>query len=261
MSSPMRSPDTLSAISSPESACGASPCASPDGPTIAPSGPDHVRVNLSARQAKALGFLTSGIFGPPGTGLSSSVDLQSYLANRLQAALSILGSTLFRLTWKPWVLPSGRSLSRLRASVPRISAIERSSWPTPTTRDHKDGTECSNVPLNALLGRVVWLASWPTPRASENVQTNLDQIAATGSSWLGQNRGATVATMAQLATPARLTATGEILTGSCAGTQSGGQLSPAHSRWLMGLPPEWDACAPMATRSTRKRPPNSSGPR
>ena len=29
-------------------------------------------------------------------------------------------------------------------------------WPT-TTRDWKDGSECPNVPLNSLLGRVAWL--------------------------------------------------------------------------------------------------------
>lgn len=29
-------------------------------------------------------------------------------------------------------------------------------WPTTTTRDHKDGPFCPNVPTNALLGRAVW---------------------------------------------------------------------------------------------------------
>lgn len=53
--------------------------------------------------------------------------------------------------------------------------------------------------------------------------------------------------------PMRLCSDRTLLTGSTAGMASGGRLNPAHSRWLMRLPPEWDACAPTETRSTRKR--------
>lgn len=43
-------------------------------------------------------------------------------------------------------------------------------FPTPTTRDHKDGTAqaCANVPVNGLLGRAVHM--YPTPRANDAVK-------------------------------------------------------------------------------------------
>jgi len=88
-------------------------------------------------------------------------------------------------------------------------------WPTPTTRDHKDGKECPNVPLNALLGRVAWLTA--NPQA------------------------------------ARITADGTMLTGCSAGMESGGQLNPAFSGWLQGFPEAWCRAAISCQLPTRLR--------
>ena len=68
---------------------------------------------------------------------------------------------------------------KLRLSAPRTEEKESFLWPTPTSRDYKDGSakSCQNVPVNGLLGRTVvqgknsgslnptwveWLMGYPT---------------------------------------------------------------------------------------------------
>lgn len=123
--------DSISAISSPGSADGRLPCVAQDGPTIAPHGQHHAPANLSARQAKVLGLLTSGTYGPPHIGLSASVALSWSLASNLAALTRMTGSTLYKMTWKAWAMPSGRLRFRLRASARRTGEIALIGWPTP----------------------------------------------------------------------------------------------------------------------------------
>lgn len=127
----MTSPDSLSVISSPGSADGRLRCVAQDGPTAAPHGQHHAPASLSARQAKDLGLLTSGTYGPPHIGLSASVALSWSLASNLAALTRMTGSTLYKLTWKPWAMPSGRLRFRLRASARRTKETVLIGWPTP----------------------------------------------------------------------------------------------------------------------------------
>lgn len=188
-----------------------------------------------------------------------SERLQSPLEARLQENLSGLGSTIYKIVWKPHTTPSGRQISRLRASALRTSAsapsLAQSGWPTPT-KGNADGSQmakgasttgkrAAGSKATVSLNGVAQAAGWPTPTAQDHSRGVAPPRP--------QDTGIPLSQMVALAGPARITADGQLLTGSSAGMESGGQLNPAHSRWLMGYPPEWCDCAVTATPSSRKR--------
>ena len=132
MLDPATLPDMPNAISSPASAFGPLPCDGQDGPIAALFGRALVPANLSARQAKEMGLLTSGIYGPHGSTSLRSANLALSLGNKLSAQFPKAGSTLFTMTWKHAATPSGRSVFRLVASGRNTAATGFGSWPTPT---------------------------------------------------------------------------------------------------------------------------------
>jgi len=74
------------------------------------------------------------------------------LQEKLKQTTDRLGSTLFRLTWKEQVTPSGRVLPLLRASALPISDTVFSSWPTPRAKRCGKAWERSGRPVQRFGG-------------------------------------------------------------------------------------------------------------
>src|SRR6478735_10140555 len=147
---------------------GLTPCALLNGQTTDQFGRALAPANLSARQADNLGLLTSGIYGPQCTTSPRSAALRQFAESRFRPRTALLGSTLYKLTWKDWATPSGRSFSLLRASAQRISGTEAigSGWPTAQARDWKGPQGGAYLGEHIdLPGATKFLAGWPTPTA------------------------------------------------------------------------------------------------
>lgn len=269
------SEDLHSATFSPVSASGLIPSASQDGLTINQSGQVPARASLSARQAKEMGLLTSGTFGPTSSTSSASADLSMSLANRLQAVTQTYGSTLYKQTWKEWNTPSGLCRLRQRASARRTSENELIGWPTPVVGDmtggprppdKKRGPAPGLQSATALTGwptpttesamrekryaqggmpfsMAAALTGWPTPTTS-NTRTPSVDAAMNMFRQDGSKTQQRLQDFAGITGPLRLTVFGEMRTGSYVEMANGVQLNPAHSRWLMGLPRDWDESSP-----------------
>lgn len=260
-----------------------------------PCGPGALRVSRSLPPGNAKASKTSAISGPSGSVSSASANLQSSLANRYRALTASAGSTLYTLTWKERVTPSGRSICALRASAPRTVANDStlSPWPTPVKEDARSSARHGYM-LKGNQGTTLLdaarLAGWGTPAATELSNTPETMLKAKASMKSGARKAITVLNVqaqlvvgwvtpqardyihgtaarnnrprspANMSDQAQLVVSGPTSPGSNVAMVPRGQLNPDFSRWLMGLPTAWGACAPTGTASSHKSPRPLSAP-
>ena len=119
------------------------------------------------------------------------------------------------------------------------TVVTMAGWPTPISGDAVRGVnppEKKTTNVGGSMNDAAALAGWPTPTTTDATRGSPETPEAKRAR--GAHTGTSMIDAAHLMAlsaekspgPMRLTSHGELRTGSSAGTESGGQLNPAHSR-------------------------------
>jgi hypothetical protein len=278
------------------------------GQALAPAKP-----SVAPESKKASEIIAT--YGRSSFGSSASANLTESLASRLKLRLDTVGSTVYRQTWKRKTTPLGRLYWAHTARALTTKDSGYTGWPTPDTHKcggQQDATKRRDGGHAVRLQDAVTMAGWPTPNAMEGGQTSrggarkdeplmggvvklvswstprsTDQKC--GNTYTENCNGSDLKKDAQLAawcspasrdhkdTPGMSTTgvnpdgsirsrvdmlprqahmaetSGQTPSPSPAGTTASGVLNPAFSRWLQGFPVEWCQAAIIAYRAMRTK--------
>ena len=237
------------------------PCNSRNGQQQDLFGPEAAHVNHSQLLEPTQGNQMNATYGPNLPVWLTSAGLQQSLENRLRARLGVNGSMEYALTWKVCNLPSLPPICALRSLKHPPDTRGFIGWHRPAARDWKDSPGMATVAKNPdgttrlrvdQLPRQVRLcltpAAWMPCQCCEDYICTIHGMHAYDCECPPMEEWET-----DPYDP------GQTLTPFLA-SMVGAGFNPAHSRWLMGFPPEWDDCAVTAMPSSRKPQRSSSKP-
>lgn len=222
-----------------------------------------IHASHSAPPASDLARTIHGTYGP-GSETASTTCAPDSVSLRTSRDMSHWGFGTCSATWKNWVTKQRGEYSARLKSARRTSGNGSLSWPTATTRDHKDGTadSCRNVPVNCLLGRAVHqnyntIGSPPELWPTASVCGNYNRKGCSSTSGDGLITAVNLWPTPNVPNGGRRPSREAMESGRKIqiGTENavGGKLNPRWVECLMGVPVGWTNCGSLETESFRQQ--------